>query len=197
MAPQATTALLIVDVQRDFCGGGALEVPGGDAVVPQLNALLERLVPRGVPVYASRDWHPRETTHFRTHGGPWPPHCVAGSRGAEFHPDLRLPASTTIVTKGDRPGEDGYSAFDGRVGHGRRLADDLRSRGITRLLVGGLATDYCVRASVLDARAAGFEVTVIEDGIAAVARQPGDAARARSDMQAAGAACMPACEIVA
>lgn len=191
MATDKAVALLIVDVQRDFCRGGALAVPEGDRVVPVLNELILRLVPKGIPVYASRDWHPAKTTHFQTEGGLWPPHCIAGSRGAEFHPDLRLPPSAAIVTKGDRPGDDGYSAFDGHVESGRRLADDLRARGVTKLVVGGLATDYCVRASVLDACRAGLEVTVVDDGIAAVARRPDDAARAIADMKAAGAAFTP------
>jgi nicotinamidase/pyrazinamidase len=187
MVKTSDTAILIVDVQRDFCRGGALEVPDGDAVVPILNGLVERLAADHVHLYASRDWHPTRTTHFQADGGVWPPHCIAGTRGAEFHPDLRLPASASIVTKGETPDAEGYSAFDGHLESGLDLLADLRTRNVRRLLIGGLATDYCVRASVLDACAAGFEVTVIDDGIAAVELESDHGAQATADMKAAGA----------
>ncbi len=178
-------ALLLVDVQNDFCPGGALAVPEGDRVLPVLNEVIERFKAEGRPVYASRDWHPADTTHFRDHGGPWPPHCIAESSGAEFHPQLRLPADTIVVSKGQHRSDDGYSAFEGTTEAGKTLAEDLRARGITELHIGGLATDYCVRATVLDARRAGFRVTVLRDGIAGIARD--DAARALEEMRAAGA----------
>lgn len=178
-------ALLLVDVQNDFCPGGALAVPEGDRVIPALNHLANQFAAAGRPVYASRDWHPPDTTHFREFGGPWPPHCIANSPGADFHPSLNLPHDAIVVSKGEDRNDDGYSAFEGKTGTGRRLADDLRARGVTELFVGGLATDYCVRASVLDARRAGFPVTVITDGIAGIGRN--DAARSLDEMQAAGA----------
>ncbi len=180
-------ALLVVDVQRDFCAGGALAVPSGDRVVQPLNALMARLDHRGVPIYASRDWHPPKSTHFQPYGGPWPIHCVADSVGAEFHADLELPERTVVVSKGQGPAADGYSAFEGQTADGATLERELRDRKIERLIVGGLATDYCVAQSVLDARRLGFEVTVVTNAIAGVDREDGDAARALERMRAAGA----------
>lgn len=182
----ADTALLIIDVQNDFCPGGALAVAGGDAVVPVLNLQIAAAVSRAWPVYASRDWHPPGTAHFAP-SGPWPVHCVRDTPGAAFHPDLRLPHDAIIVTKGQHPVDDGYSAFEGKVAGGGTLLDDLRRRGITRLIVGGLATDYCVKASVLDALTHGFAVTVVTDAIAAVDLAPLDGARALDTMRQAGA----------
>jgi nicotinamidase/pyrazinamidase len=179
------SALLLVDVQNDFCPGGALAVPGGGGVVPVLNRAIRQFQAAGRPVYASRDWHPADTTHFRAFGGPWPPHCVAGSPGAAFHPDLRLPDDAVVVTKGQNRADDGYSAFEGTVAGGRRLGDDLRARGVSELHVGGLATDYCVRASVLDALREGFAVTLLADGIAGIGEE--DARRAVEEMRRAGA----------
>jgi len=188
MRPDAErAALLVIDVQRDFCPGGALAVPRGDAVVPVLNRCIESAVRHGVPIYASRDWHPAVTNHFKAYGGDWPPHCVQQTEGAQFHPELRLPASATLITKGDEPDTSGYSAFDGHTSTGRTLADDLRARGIDRLYVGGLATDYCVRASVLAARGEGFGVAVLRDAVAAIDVHPGDADRAVTEMRQAGA----------
>jgi nicotinamidase/pyrazinamidase len=181
------SALLVVDVQNDFCPGGTLPVRDGDRVVPVLNTWLDRWARQGGAVYASRDWHPPATTHFADYGGPWPVHCVAQSPGAAFHPSLQLPAHTVIISKGSESGVDGYSAFDGRTAAGTSLADDLRARGVKRIVVGGLATDYCVRASVLDALRHGFEVSVIEDAIRGVDVHPGDSARAVDEMKAAGA----------
>ena len=182
------SALLIVDVQNDFCPGGALAVPDGDRVVPVLNDYLARARKRGMPIYASRDWHPSVTSHFKAHGGEWPPHCVQLTQGASFHADLRLPESTVVVTKGQDPDSDGYSALEGLTPEGRNLLADLHERQIGRLYVGGLATDYCVNQSVLDARRAGFDVTVLGDAIAGVDVQPGDSARALKRMREAGAA---------
>jgi nicotinamidase/pyrazinamidase len=178
-------ALLIVDVQNDFCPGGALPVPSGDRVVPALNEYVDLARARGATVYASRDWHPAITAHFTSHGGPWPPHCVQGTDGARFHPSLRLPATTIVVNKGMDPNAHGYSAFDGRTADGRPFLADLRARGIDHLYVGGLATDYCVRRSVLDALSAGLAVTVLEDGVAGL--NPADSAEAIAEMRARGA----------
>lgn len=178
-------ALLLIDVQNDFCPGGALPVPDGDRVIPVLNAAIARFASRGQPVYASRDWHPPDTTHFREQGGPWPPHCVAGTRGADLHPDLRVPHGTILISTGQGRQDDGYSAFEGRTADGRMLADDLRAKEVGTLYVGGLATDYCVRATVLDARREGFDVVVLSDGIAGI--DPATSERAVEEMRAAGA----------
>jgi nicotinamidase/pyrazinamidase len=179
----ADAALILVDVQNDFCPGGALAVADGDRVVPVLSREADRFAKAGRPVVLSRDWHPAETTHFDT----WPPHCVQGQPGARFHPKLRLPGGAIVVSKGMGATEDAYSAFQARDDAGRPLADLLRQRGVRRLVVGGLATDYCVRATVLDALRQGFQVTVIENGIKGVELRPGGSARATDEMRGAGA----------
>ena len=189
-------ALLIVDLQNDFCPGGALEVADGDQVVPVLNRLAARAAALGLPVYASRDWHPIDSIHFSANGGQWPAHCVAGTPGARLHPDLALPSRAMIVSKGTTRDEHGYSAFEGQVTGRGALADDLVARGVDHLIVGGLATDYCVRASVLDARRLGFGVTVVEDGVRAVNLAPGDGTRAIDEMREAGANVIPASDIL-
>ena len=183
----AEDALLVVDVQNDFCAGGSLGVPASPQIIDRLNEYIHQFADRGAPVIASRDWHPPVTRHFADHGGVWPVHCVQGTPGAEFHPDLRLPTETVIVSKGTNPEEDSYSAFEARLPDGRPLGDYLRDAGIKRLYVGGLATDYCVRASVLDARQEGLRVKVIGAGIRGVDVQPGDSERALAEMRAAGA----------
>jgi epoxyqueuosine reductase len=180
-------ALLVVDVQNDFCPGGALAVPEGDRVVPVLNAYVARFVAAGAPVLVSRDWHPPRTRHFQAYGGVWPPHCVQETRGADFHPALALPAGAVVFSKGMDPEQDAYSAFQGRDPAGRPLALVLADRGVRRLWVGGLATDYCVKATVLDATREGLEVLVLGDAIRAVEVAPGDGDRALAEMRAAGA----------
>lgn len=183
----ADRALLLVDVQNDFCPGGALPVPEGDRVVPVLNEYVERFERAGDPVFASRDWHPKITSHFKEQGGPWPPHCVAETRGAAFHPQLKLPADASVITKGTDPTDDGYSAFEAADQDGRGLRDVLRSSGVSRLYVGGLATEYCVRASVLDGLRQGLDVVVLLDAVRGIDVQPGDVARALDEMIRAGA----------
>ena len=186
MTEAERSALLLVDVQNDFCSGGALEVPGADDVIPVLNRYIAEALARGLPVYASRDWHPRDSTHFRDGGGPWPVHCVQGTRGASFHPDIRLPASAIVVTKGEAKRSTGYSPFeDGHTPEGTPFVTDLRERRIDHLYVGGLATDYCVRHAVIDALATGLKVTVLTDAIAGV--DPHDSARALAEMRQHGA----------
>jgi nicotinamidase/pyrazinamidase len=187
MSDERWPALLIVDVQNDFCAGGALAVRGGDEVVPVLNRVAARAAALGWPIYASRDWHPADSRHFTIHGGLWPVHCVAGTEGARLHPDLRLPVGTMIITKGTGPDDDGYSAFDGQVPGRGPFIDDLRARGVTHLVIGGLATDYCVRHNVLDALRQGLSVQLLEDAIRAVDVTPGDGAAALDEMRAAGA----------
>jgi nicotinamidase/pyrazinamidase len=185
--PRTNAALLVVDVQNDFCPGGALAVPGGDRVVPVLNRCLAEASRHGVRVYASRDWHPAVSDHFAASGGPWPPHCVQHTAGAAFHPDLELPSSTVVITKGDDPHAHGYSAFEGHTDQGRSLLEDVQTHGIEELYIGGLATDYCVRESVLAARRAGLRIVVLRDAVAGIDVQPGDVDRAFDVMCAAGA----------
>ncbi len=179
---QPGDGLVVVDVQRDFLPGGALAVPDGDAVVPVLARYIARFVAHGLPIAFTRDWHPPDHCSFRDRGGPWPPHCVAGTPGAAFAPGLALPAGAEVVSKATGSEADAYSGFD----HSS-LAGWLRTRGVRRLFVGGLATDYCVAATVRDARALGFEVLVLGDAVRAVDVQPGDGARALAAMQAGGA----------
>lgn len=180
-------ALLIVDVQRDFTPGGALPAPDGDRVVPVLNEYIRRFTERGLPLFASRDWHPPQTAHFQAFGGPWPPHCVQGTEGAAFHPDLALPAAAEIVSKGMDPGDDGYSAFEATLEDGRSLGRALEDLGVRRLFVGGIATDYCVHASVLDAVKHGYHPVVLLDAVKGIDAEPGDVARALDEMLRAGA----------
>ena len=176
-------ALLIVDMQRDFCPGGALAVPDGDAVVPILNAWIKAAQDAGAAIFASRDWHPPDHVSFQAQGGPWPSHCVAATPGADFHTGLALPEAAVVIDKGTHPEHEAYSAFEGTG-----LAGRLREAGAARLWVGGLALDYCVRASVLDARRiAGLDVHLILGATRAVDVQPGDGTRALAEMRAAGA----------
>ena len=173
-------ALIVVDVQRDFCPGGALPIERGDEVVPVLNRWLEAAGAAGIPVYASRDWHPVRHPSFTEFGGSWPVHCLQDTDGARFHPRLALPASAVVVTKGVRFDRDQHSAFDGTG-----LAAELRRRGITRLWIGGLAEDVCVRATVLDARREGLDAVVIADATLPVTAQGGETAS--REMRRAGA----------
>ena len=175
-------ALLIVDVQRDFLPGGKLGVPDGDAVVPVLNRYIETARKAGVPVFASRDWHPEKHCSFKPQGGPWPEHCVAGTVGAQFADGLRLPPDVVVIDKAIREEADAYSAFSGTT-----FADQLRARGVKRLLVGGLATDYCVLNTVRDALREGFGVVLLEDAIRAVNVDPEDGPRAKREMESRGA----------
>jgi len=182
--PQLTEkdALLIVDTQNCFMPGGPVPVPHGDEVVPVLNRWIEKAQKEGAFIAASRDWHPENHTSFKAQGGPWEPHCVQGTEGAAFHPDLRLPRNALVVSKGDDPDSEAYSAFQGTG-----LARKLRERGIETLWIGGLALDYCVKETVLDARREGFDVRLIRNATRAVNAEPGDGERALEEMQEAGA----------
>lgn len=183
----AKSALIIVDVQNDFCPGGALAVTDGDQVVAVLNRLIPEFERAGLPVIATRDWHPQRTRHFNTHGGIWPPHCVQGTQGAEFHADLALGKGAVIVSKGTAENADSYSGFDGVDARGIGLADLLRGRGVERLVVVGLATDYCVKQTVLDGLQKGFRVVVLEDAVRGVNLNLNDARQALDEMKRAGA----------
>jgi nicotinamidase/pyrazinamidase len=180
--PSEGDALIVVDVQNDFLPGGALAVPDGDQVIAPINRLIALFSASHRPVYFSRDWHPAEHCSFLDQGGPWPPHCVADTPGADFAAGLELPADPAVVSKGTRPDRDAYSALDGTD-----LGARLRAGAIRRVFVGGLATDYCVRATVLDALADGLKVVVLTDAIRAVNVDPGDGDRAIEAMRDAGA----------
>jgi nicotinamidase/pyrazinamidase len=173
-------ALIVVDVQNDFCPGGALAVPDGDQVVPILNRWCEAARQNGAKIFASRDWHPPEHVSFEQRGGPWPVHCVQGTEGAEFHPDLNLPEGTRVLNKGTDREQDNYSAFDGTG-----LADRLRQEGVQRVWVGGLAQDVCVRATVLDGLKEGLDVHLIRPATYPVDSEGGQ--RSLEEMQEAGA----------
>jgi len=175
-------ALILVDVQNDFCPGGTLAVKDGDRVVEPLNRMVDFALKNGWFVIASRDWHPRRTRHFREFGGLWPEHCVQGTHGSHFHPELKVD-NAIIVSKGMDPEDDGgYSAFDGKTSSGKSLLDVLREAGVEEVYVGGLATDYCVKATALSAVQAGFKTYFLADGSMAVNIQPNDGAKAVEEM---------------
>jgi nicotinamidase/pyrazinamidase len=181
-APEPGDALIIVDIQNDFLTGGSLAVPDGDAVIPVINAWILRFRAAGLPIVATRDWHPADHCSFRDQGGPWPPHCVVGTKGAEFFRGLVLPPDALIHSKATRRDKEAYSSFEDAD-----FGSQLRQMGIARLLVGGLAADYCVRATVLDGLKEGFRVVLLVDAIRAVEVQPGDGDRAIGEMCEAGA----------
>ena len=187
MSSAIRPALLVVDVQNDFCAGGALAVPHGDRVVDPINRLMAAYAAAHAAIFASRDWHPPGSSHFIDQGGQWPVHCVADTPGAAFHPQLVFPDGAAVVSKGQAPDSDGYSAFDGTLPAGETLDAALRQRNASHLTVCGLATDYCVRASVLNARTRGLGVSVVREAIAAVNLKPGDETEAIDEMRAAGA----------
>ncbi|HHH36285.1 MAG TPA: bifunctional nicotinamidase/pyrazinamidase [Gammaproteobacteria bacterium] len=182
ITPADGDALLIVDVQNDFLPGGALGVAGGDEIVPVLNEYIARFTRRGLPVIATRDWHPPDHCSFKDQGGPWPAHCVQDTAGADFAPGLLLPADVVIVSKGTSRDRDAYSGFQ-ETG----LHKILQQRQVQRLFVGGLATDYCVKATVLDARELGYDVYLLADAVRAVNVEAGDGERAMARMSSAGA----------
>ena len=178
---QPKQALIVVDVQNDFCPGGTLAVPHGDEVVAPLNKLIDEFLERGDPVYKTRDWHTPTTRHFAAYGGTWPPHCVQNTQGAEFHPALRDDPRISVISKG-LGDTDCYSAFDETD-----LATQLQKQNVEEVVVGGLATDYCVKQTVLDALKHGFKVKAVENAMRAVDLQPGDGDRALDEMRDAGA----------
>jgi len=175
-----TRALLIIDFQNDFCPGGALAVPRGDEIAPRVSELLDSDAFDFVA--ATRDWHPADHRSFEAQGGPWPPHCVQGTPGAELHPSLDRSKIDVVVDAGFRPELEGYSGFEETT-----LEQELRSHDVDEVTVVGLATDYCVRATALDARRAGFGVTVDRAGVRGIDVEPGDSERALDELRAAGA----------
>ena len=175
-------ALVVVDVQRDFCPGGALAVKDGDEIVSGINRLTEAFVSAGLPVYFTRDWHPRDHCSFKGQGGIWPPHCIRGTAGAKFAPGLLVPPESVVISKGTKPDQEAYSGFQGT-----RLAEMMNDAGVTEVFAVGLATDYCVKNTVLDALSAGFRVSVIEDCVKGVNRSPKNSEEALRYMRMEGA----------
>ncbi len=179
-------ALLVVDVQNDFCPGGSLAVKDGDKVVEPINKMIAFAKANGWLIFFSRDWHPEVTSHFAKDGGIWPVHCVQNTHGAEFHPNLKV--SGFVISKGMRNGENAYSAFDGNCNGVSllMLAKSYINYGVEEFYVAGLATDYCVKATALDAVKQGFKVKLLLDGCRAVDLKPGDGQAATNEMKAAG-----------
>ena len=177
-----TDALIIVDLQNDFCPGGALPVPEGDQVIPALNDYIKIFKKAKAGIFATRDWHPPNHVSFKAQGGPWPPHCVQNTQGARFHPDLKLPRNTIVVSKAMNPLKENYSGFEGA-----ELSNALREQGVARVFVGGLATDYCVKNTVLDARKLGFDPVLLLDASRGINVRSGDVAKAIDEMMESGA----------
>lgn len=179
---QKGDALLVVDIQYDFLPGGSLGVPDGDRVIPVLNNYITKFQDSNMPVYASRDWHPPDHSSFKQQGGPWPPHCVAGTPGAEFDSRLELPSNAVVISKATRIDKEAYSSLDDTG-----LDEKLKQQNIKRLFIGGLATDYCVLNTVKDGLALGYDVFVLLDGSKAINVLPGDERNAIDEMKSLGA----------
>jgi len=179
----ADAALILVDIQNDFCPGGALAVSEGDQIVPAANRLMSKFR----LVISTEDWHPANHISFQERGGPWPPHCVQGTWGAELHPDLQTGAIAHYFRKASSPDKDDYSEFAGKDDRGRTLNEVLRSHGVKELFVVGLATDYCVLETVLDGLKHGYEVCVVTDAVRAVNVRPDDGDAALQKMSDRGA----------
>ncbi|MBS7634447.1 nicotinamidase [Candidatus Bathyarchaeota archaeon] len=175
-------ALIVVDVQVDFCPGGSLPVPEGEKIVPVLNKYIEKFERSGALIVATRDWHPSNHISFKDYGGLWTPHCVQGTDGANFHPNLQLPERVKIVSKATDPFKEAYSGFEGT-----NLAEDLKRAGVKRVFVGGLATEYCVKNTVLDALNLGFETFILEDAVKGINVKPSDVEKAMKEMLGKGA----------
>lgn len=180
-------ALIIVDVQNDFCPGGALGVAEGNKIVSVLNKYISECKLKKIPIFATRDWHPAKTRHFKKFGGIWPPHCIQYTKGARFHPHLKLPKNVILISKGMDPDKDGYSAFEAKNEEGIGLLSLLRMLRINKLLIGGLATDYCVKNSVLYALKKRFRVELLIDAIKGVNLKPDDSVKAVKAMLDKGA----------
>ncbi len=177
-----TSALIVTDVQNDFCAGGALAIREGDRIIPRLNILVDAFTASDLPVLFTRDWHPPNHCSFKENGGPWPPHCLRNTRGAAFHPNLQVPKSGTIISKATEPDREAYSAFQGT-----NLSSTLKKMSVTELFIGGFATDYCIKNTVGDALKEGFLVNVLTDCIRGVNLRRTDSANALKWMKAKGA----------
>lgn len=180
-------ALLVVDVQNDFCSGGSLAVSEADKIIPNLNKYIKIFSQNKLPVFASRDWHPKKTVHFKKFGGVWPVHCVQNTKGAKFHPKLKLPKETIILSKGMDPEKDSYSAFQALDSNGMEFLNLLKYSGVREIFIGGLATDYCVKYSAIDALMNGLKVKLLMDVIKGVNLNPADSDEAIKVMERYGA----------
>ena len=188
--PHQGDALIVIDVQNDFLPGGKLAVSGGDAVVPVLNQYIKIFQKASLPIFATRDWHPVDHCSFQEQGGSWPPHCVAGTPGADFADDLELPPEASIISKATAQDKDAYSGFEGTD-----LDRQLRALGVGRIFVGGLATDVCVLNTVKDGVAHGYSVMLLVDAVRAVNVNPDDGSRALAEMKNLGAVAITLSEI--
>jgi nicotinamidase/pyrazinamidase len=175
-------SLIVVDVQRDFCPGGALPVSDCNQIIPRLNKYVDTFNSVRARIFATRDWHPPNHVSFKPYGGPWPPHCVQCSKGAEFHPNLKLPRRAKVVCKATNPSIESYSGFDGTD-----LGQELRNKGVKRVFIGGLATEYCVKNTVLDALNLGFEAVLLADATRGIDLKPDDTQNAIQEMIKRGA----------
>lgn len=180
-------ALLIVDLQNDFCPKGALGVPEGDTIVPVINKYIEEFSKLSLPIFATRDWHPEETKHFKEFGGKWPAHCIKNTPGSRFHPDLKLPKDVVLLYKGMDPAQDDYSSFSARNDKGTTLGALLRELKIEELYIAGLATDYCVKYTGLDALGAGLKVKILVDAVKGVNLKTDDSREALMLLAESGA----------
>ena len=171
-----------MDVQKDFLPGGSLPVPSGDEVIPILNDYISLFKTSKAKVFATRDWHPANHVSFKEFGGPWPPHCVQETEGADFYPDLKLPENVTVISKAMDPKRESYSGFDGTT-----LADELKKGEVSRIFVGGLATDYCVKNTVLDGLSSGFDAVLLSDATRGINVKADDSEKAVLAMHAGGA----------
>ncbi len=191
-------ALLVVDIQNDFCPGGALGISGGDKVIPFVNNYIKIFSKNKLPIFISRDWHPKKTKHFSRYsgipsktgkkfGGLWPMHCVRNTKGASFHPELKIPGEAIIISKGMDPKEDSYSAFQAKDAGGQSLGNLLKIFGVEEIYIAGLATDYCVKYSAIDALKSGFKVKILKDAIQGVNIKPTDSKEALAQITAMGA----------
>lgn len=180
-------ALLVVDVQNDFCPGGALAVPEGDKVVPNINKYIKIFSKKKLFIFASRDWHPLKTKHFKDFGGMWPVHCIQNTRGAAFHPELKLPKEAILLYKGMDQEKDSYSAFQSEDVNGASFLNLLNILGVKELYICGLATDYCVKSSTIDALRKGFKVKLLLDAIKGINLKTRDSKAAIKEMVSLGA----------
>ncbi|WP_213697989.1 nicotinamidase [Acetomicrobium sp.] len=182
-------ALIIVDLQVDFCPGGNLAVPEGDEIVPIANKLVELFEKQGGQIVFSRDWHPDKHMSFKEYGGPWPVHCVQNTKGAEFHPDLFIPPSAIVVSKATETLKEAYSAFDGTG-----LSETLHEAGIERVFICGLATDVCVKSTALDAIKLGYDTYVIEDASRGISKESVE--KSLKEMESVGVKIIEGCQIL-
>ncbi len=184
---EAKKALLIVDLQNDFCAGGALGIKGTGKIIPVINKYIRVFVSRGLPVLASRDWHPKKTRHFKEFGGVWPVHCIQNTKGAAFCPGLKLPKDVILLYKGMDPKKDSYSAFHAQDKKGKALFSVLKKLGVEELYIAGLATDYCVKFTAHDALKRRFRVNILSDAIKGVNLKPDDSGKATRQVARLGA----------